>query len=68
MVICYGTSPNAAADWAIKEGLVESERAESVAIPPHLEARFYLHANILLSQEDVDKHFSDIPLIIKEKS
>jgi hypothetical protein len=68
VVICYGKSPGGAANWAITTGLVDSEKASISAIPPEQEARFFLHANILLSAEDVARHFSDIPMVRQERA
>lgn len=68
MVICYGKTPSGAADWAIKEGLVESERCSIVAIPPQFENRMATHVNRLLSQDEIEKCFGDLPLIKREKA
>ena len=68
VVICYGKTPGSAANWAITTGLVESENASIVPIPPEQEARFFLHANILLSEGDITKFFPDIPMVKQEKA
>lgn len=68
MVICYGKTPSGAADWAIKEGLVESERCSIVVIPPQFENRMATHVNRLLSQDEIEINFSDLPLVRKEKA
>lgn len=68
MVICWGRTPNGAADWAIREGLVESERASIVVIPPHFAGRLIAHANTLLSQSEIDLYFPDLSLVRREKA
>jgi hypothetical protein len=68
VVICYGKTPGSAANWAITTGLVESENASIVPIPTDQEARFYLHANVLLTEGDITKFFPDIPMAKQEKA
>lgn len=60
VVICKGTSPGAAANWAITTGLVEAERANIEMIPSHLEATYLPFANRLLSEGEVRGNFKGL--------
>lgn len=63
MVICKGTSPGTAANRVITEGIVESERAQIVAIPPEREGDFLPYEDKLLSQADIAKAFPKEPFV-----
>lgn len=63
VVICYGETPNSAADWAIRNGIVESERAQIVMIPKNREAEFRKHEKKLLSLSDILEAFPLEPFV-----
>lgn len=65
VVICRGTSPGTAANKAIESGLVDSQRANIVAIPESREAEFEKYANRLLSLEELLKAFPTEPFVRK---
>lgn len=64
-MICRGTSPGTAANKAIESGLVDSQRANIVAIPESREAEFEKYANRLLSLEELLKAFPTEPFVRK---
>lgn len=63
VVICYGETPNSAADWAIRNGIVESERAQIVMIPKNREAEFRRYEKKLLSLSDILAAFPLEPFV-----
>lgn len=63
VVICYGETPNSAADWAIRNGIVESERAQIVMIPKNREAEFRRYEKKLLSLSDILEAFPLEPFV-----
>lgn len=60
VVICRGTSPAAAANWAITTGIVESERANIVMIPLEKEMNYIPFINKLLTEAEVREHFTGL--------
>lgn len=65
VVISRGISPGTAANKAIESGLVDSQRANIVAIPYNREGEFEKYANRLLSLEEVLKAFPTEPFVRK---
>lgn len=64
-MISRGISPGTAANKAIESGLVDSQRANIVAIPYNREGEFEKYANRLLSLEEVLKAFPTEPFVRK---
>ncbi len=60
VVICQGTSPGAAANWAIKSGIVESEKATIVLIPPDKAGAYLPYSHKLLTEAEVRENFTDL--------
>jgi len=66
VVICRGKSPGSAANWAIKSGLVESEKASIVAIPKSRERQFEQYQNRLLTDEEAKLLLRDLGVGVVE--
>jgi len=65
VVICRGKSPGSAANKVINAGIVESEQASIVMIPPEREADFIPYEDKLLDMAAIKSAFPSEPFVLK---